>query len=308
LSRLGYLDDVQPIFDFVQRYLGISPELLTKLISTMAVVVGYLVFRQLSRRIFQRVADPESRYGLSKATAYLGGAVGLLIVLKVWFSGITGLATYFGLLSAGLAIALQDPVINLAGWLFIIIRRPLQVGDRIQIGPHCGDVVDIRLFRFIMLEIGHWVNAEQSTGRVLHVPNGWVFKHPIANYDGGFGYIWNELEILVTFESDWRKAKDLATRIVTEHAEHLSEDALQRLEEVAHNFHIKFSKVTPVVWTSVAESGVRLTMRYLCKPRDRRRSATTIWEALLDALDEEPTIHLAYPTTRFVDGSPGKSS
>ena len=158
-----------------------------------------MLVRRISRRIFQRFGDAQSRYELSKATAYLAGALGLLVLLKVWFSGITGIATYLGLLSAGLAVAMQDPLINLAGWLFIIVRRPFQVGDRVQLGPHAGDVVDVRLFRFVMLEIGHWVNADQSTGRVLHVPNGWVFKHPVANYDGGFGYVWNELEVVVTF-------------------------------------------------------------------------------------------------------------
>ncbi len=53
----------------------------------------------------------------------------------------------------------------------------------------------------------------------------------------------------------------------------------------------------------MTDSGVRLTMRYLCEPRARRSTASTIWEALLDALGKEPDVHLAYPTTRFVDGS-----
>ena len=64
-----------------------------------------------------------------------------------------------------LAIALQDPLTNLAGWLFILIRRPFRVGDRIQVGANTGDVVDIRPFRFLMLEVGNWVHADQGTGR-----------------------------------------------------------------------------------------------------------------------------------------------
>jgi small-conductance mechanosensitive channel len=297
---------VQRFEELAQRYLGISPELGYKILATIGIVLAYLVVRRLSRRVFQRlVDDKQSRYELSKAIAYLAGLLAVLALLKVWFSaGITGFATYLGLLSAGLAVALQDPLINFAGWLFILVRRPFQVGDRIQLGPHSGDVVDVRLFRFVMLEIGQWVNADQSTGRVLHVPNGWVFKHPIANYDGGFGYIWNELEVIVTFESDWQKAKELLLRTVNDHAEHLSADAVKRIEEAADHFHIKFSKVTPVVWTSVVESGVRLTMRYLCKPRERRSSASEIWEALLEGLSKMPDVHLAYPTTRFVGDAP----
>ena len=78
------------------------------------------------------------------------------------------------------------------------------------------DVIDQRLFRFTLLEIGNWVEADQSTGRVIHVPNSWVFTEDIANYTAGFSYIWNELPVLVTFESDWRRAKRLLQSIADE--------------------------------------------------------------------------------------------
>src|SRR3989441_12617332 len=108
---------------------------------------------------------------------------------------------------SGLAIALKDPVTNLAGWIFIVWRRPFEVSDRVEIGGHKGDVIDIRLLQFTLNEIGNWVNADQSSGRIIHIPNGKVFTEPVANYDKGFKYIWNEVPVLVTFESDWRQAK-----------------------------------------------------------------------------------------------------
>ena len=154
------------------------------------------------------------------------------------------------------------------------MRRPFGVGDRIQIGQHTGDVVDIRPFRFVLMEVGNWVKAEQSTGRVIHVPNALIFKNPVANYDEAFGYIWNELEVTVTIESDWKSAKAELLRIVAEHAEHLTADVTERIRLAADSLHIKFGKVTPVVWTSVVDDGVRLTARYLCKPRDRRGSSS----------------------------------
>jgi small-conductance mechanosensitive channel len=215
--------------------------------------------------------------------------------------GVTGLATYLGLLSAGLAIALQDPIINLAGWLFIVTRSPFRVGDRIQIGSHSGDVVDVRIFQFTLLEIGNWVNSDQSTGRVIHVPNGWVFKNSIANYDAGFSYIWNEIEVVVTFESNWRRAKEVLTRTVTDHAEHLTADATRAIDEAAERYHIKMTKLTPVVWTSVVDQGVRLTLRYLCKARERRVSLNEMWEAILDEIANLDDVDLAYPTTRRFD-------
>jgi small-conductance mechanosensitive channel len=287
---------VEQIMD---AYFGVSPALLERLFETLVVIVVYLMVRRIARRIVMRtIGDPASRYTATRMVAYGFGVVALGLLLKIWVQGVTGFATYLGLLSAGMAIALQDPLINLAGWVFILVRQPFKVGDRIQVNQHAGDVVDIRLFRFIMLEIGQWVHADQSTGRVLHVPNGWVFKNSVANYDEAFGYIWNELEVVVTYESNWRKAKEVLTRTVTEHSEQLKPDAAQRIVAAADKYHIKFSKLTPVVWTSLHDSGIRLTMRYLCKPRERRSSASEIWENVLAAIEELPDVDLAYPTTR----------
>jgi small-conductance mechanosensitive channel len=287
---------------FVGTAFGIDPSLLVRILLTAVVLFGYLLVRRVLRRIISRtLEDPSARYTAGRVSAYVAGLLAAALVAKVWVQGVTGFATYLGLVSAGLAIALQDPLVNLVGWVFILVRQPFKVGDRIQIGGHAGDVVDIRLFRFILLEIGNWVRADQSTGRVLHIPNGWVFKNPVANYDEAFGYIWNELEVVVTFDSNWRRAKDVLLTTVNEHSEQLSPDAAKRIAAAADNYHIKFSKLTPVVWTSVVDDGVKLTVRYLCKPRERRSSSSEIWESVLGAFDALDDVDLAYNTVRQYD-------
>lgn len=284
--------------EIFHAYFGGSPLVWRAFVSVL-VVLAYVLARRVSRRIIARtVDDAASRFQINKVATYLFGGTSLLLLFNVWVQGITGLATYLGLLSAGIAIALQDPLTNFAGWIYILSRRPFKVGDRVQLGQFQGDVVDIRMFRFILLEIGNWVHADQSTGRVVHVPNGLVFKNPVANYDEAFGYIWNELEVTVTFESNWRRAKDVLARVVTEHAEKLSPDAQQRIDAAADTFHIKFAKLTPVVWTSVVDAGVKLTMRYLCKPRERRSSTSEMWESILAELGPLQDVHLAFPTSR----------
>jgi small-conductance mechanosensitive channel len=286
----------------LEAYLGISPQVTESLAGTLAAVLAYMVFRRLARRVvLKATTDTSLRFQLNKAIGYGLGIIAFLVALKIWVHEFTGIATYLGLLSAGVAIALQDPLANFAGWLYIIVRRPFAIGDRIQIATFMGDVVDIRPFRFVLLEIGNWVHAEQSTGRVIHVPNAMVFKNPVANYDEAFGYIWNELEVVVTSESDWRKAKEVLTRTVSEHAEKLTPDVAERIRLAADSLHIRFGKVTPVVWTSVVDNGVRLTARYLCKPRERRSSASGIWESILDAFAALPDVDFAYPTTRWFD-------
>ena len=78
----------------------------------------------------------------------------------IWLGNLTNLATYLGLVSVGLTIALSDPNANIAGWIFIFWQHPFDVGDRIQIGKHAGDVIDARIFQFTVLEIGNWVDAD----------------------------------------------------------------------------------------------------------------------------------------------------
>jgi small-conductance mechanosensitive channel len=204
-----------------------------------------------------------------------------------------------GLVSAGLAIALQGPITNLAGWVFILWRRPFEVGDRVQIGEHIGDVIDVRIFQFTLLELGNWVVADQSTGRILHIPNGKVFSEALANYTKGFEYIWHEIPVVVTFESNWEKAKTILQEIADRHAAHLSEDAAERVRQAARRFMIMYAKLTPIVYTRVEASGVLLTVRYLSEPRRRRSSEHAIWEDILRAFAEHSDIEFAYPTQRF---------
>jgi small-conductance mechanosensitive channel len=297
--------------DAVEKYLGFTPQTTEGVLETVAAILAWLVLERLARRLLARVvSDTSLRFQVNKAIGYALGLVTLIIIFKIWVrEGISGFATYLGLLSAGLAIALQDPVANFAGWIYIILRRPFGIGDRIQVAQHTGDVVDIRPFRFLMLEIGNWVKADQSTGRVIHVPNSLVFKNAVANYDDAFGYIWNELEVTLTLESNWRSAKTALEKILTAHAERLTPDVATRIRRAAESMHIKFGKLTPVVWTSIMPNGVCLTMRYLCKPRERRSSASAIWEHVLEELGPMPDVDFAYPTQRVFDnrreGKPG---
>jgi small-conductance mechanosensitive channel len=243
------------------------------------------------------------RYRWSKSTAYGAFLVAGLILLQVWFTAIQSLGTFLGLLSAGLAIALKDLVADLAGWFFILWRRPFELGDRIEVAGLKGDVVDRTIFQITIMEVGNWIDADQSTGRLIHIPNSLIFTHPVANYVAGFPYLWNELKVGVTFESDWKKAKaileDLSKDLVVELKK--EEAAARRRDD--DRFLIRYRKLTPIVYTSVADSGILLTLRYICGPRERRGTGAVIWERILERFAAEPDIQFA-PTQRtiVVDG------
>jgi len=292
------------------RLEGVDPVTVDRLVLSLIVLATLVILRGVFGWIVnRRTANVRTRYRAKKLAAYTVTALAILLIGPIWFSGFGSLSTFLGLLSAGVAIALKDMIASIAGWFYILGRKPFEVGDRIAIGEHAGDVIDQRLFRFTMLEIGNWVDADQSTGRVIHVPNSLAFTSTIANYTAGFGYIWNELPVLVTFESDWRHAKRILERVGGERCAHLTDSAADAIRKAAQSQMILYSKFDPRVWTRVADSGVSLTLRYLCDPRQRRNTEESIWEDVLDAFAGVDDIDFAYPTERryvnSVEGKPG---
>jgi small-conductance mechanosensitive channel len=145
------------------------------------------------------------------------------------------------------------------------------------------------------------VDADQSTGRMIHIPNRKVFSDPLANYSKGFQFIWNEIPVLVTFESNWRKTKTILQEIIAKHEQDFRQDVEDQLRQTAQEYLIYTPTTTPIVYTDVKDSGVLLTIRYLCKPHERRTTSAVIWEEILEAFGEHEDIDLAYPTTRFYD-------
>ena len=269
------------------------------LVSIIVFVVLWLLKFFAKQVIFKKITNLKERYLWKNAVKNTYYILLFIIVTAIWIDRISSLATFLGLVTAGLAIALQDPIVNLAGWMFIQIRKPFEVGDRVEIGGVAGDVIDIRFFQFTLNEIGNWVESDQSTGRIIHIPNGRVFKEFQANYTQGFTHIWNEIGVMVAFESNWEKAKEILDIIVRKHAEHLSKAAEKRLLEASKKFMIFYSSLTPIVYTSVKDSGVMLTMRYLVNPRKRRTSEHKIWEEVLQEFAKNEDIDFAYPTQRI---------
>ncbi len=290
--------------ELIKNYLGLSPEVQVKLFESLFVILIIVIIQRLMKRfVLGKIADIKVRYQWQKISLYLSVFLIIVFLISTWLNIFGSVATFLGLISAGIAIALKDPLVNMVGWGFILIRQPFKVGDRIQIGNNSGDVIDIRLFQFSINEIGNWVDADQSTGRIIHIPNGIVFTQPQANYTAGFRYIWNEIPVLVTFESNWKKSKQILLDIVNHHGILLSTEAEKQIKEAAKKFLIFYTKLTPIVYTSVKDSGVMLTLRYMCDPRERRSIEEKIWEDILNKFAQCDDIDFAYPTQRFYNNS-----
>lgn len=271
------------------------PLILTGAALVLAVVFTLFIAPLLTRRI----SDPNRRHKARRAIGYASQIAAVIVIVLVWARE-TDAELWVGLLTVGLALALQNAILCFAGWLLITFKRPFEVGDRIQVGNLIGDVIDIGFFQTYVMEVGNWVDADQSTGRVSYIPNSVVFQKNVFNYTQGFPYIWHELPILVTFESDWRRAKSLLERIVQEESEEMSRRVRPLIERMKRNYPIRYRRLTPIVWTEVRDSGVLLTIRFLTQVRQRRKKAGELFERILAAFADEPDIHFAYPTWRVV--------
>lgn len=295
-------EEILPVIrDFLQEYFNVNLgiDILTNIFSSILIIFVIWLLRWLALRLVHRQFRKDTRllYNWRKVVEYVTAGLGIILVGRIWLSGIDTLVTYLGLVSAGLAIALQDLIVSMAGWIFIVWRRPFVVGDRIEVGAIIGDVIDVRVFSYSLLEVGGRIDAEQSTGRIIHIPNSTIFKEPLTNTHQGYPFIWNELAVMVTFESDWEKAKSILMNIIKEHAPDVQKQ-VRDYEKRAGRFIISYSNIAPTIYTHVADSGVVLTIRYLIDPRRIRGSENDIWEAILRAFGPHWDIDFAYPTTR----------
>jgi small-conductance mechanosensitive channel len=271
-----------------------------QLVLTAIWIAGLVIIRAAVLAIVKRrIEDTGVWYRTRKFLSYAIGLVGAIVVATLWVEG-SGIPTYIGFLTAGLAIALSDVLKNLAGWLYIVVRRPFRLGERIEVRGHKGDVVDIRAFRFTLFEIGtERVDAEQPTGRLLHMPNGTLFTEPVANYTEGFRYLWLEIPVLVTFESDWEEAEQILSHVIEEVAPARSEVAAgMELRKSADHYRIGITMLDPVVFVTVRPSGILLTARVVAAVGRTRQMEQDIWKGFLRAIADRPDIELAYPTIR----------
>ena len=279
----------------------LGQDLMLNLMVTVLILVALTLIRYVGLAfVYKRIENVRQQYLAKKYISYAITFVGLFLIGRLWVDGFHSLATFLGLLSAGIAIALKDVILDVAGWVYLGMRKPFDLGDRIEIGDLRGDVIDKRVLKFSVMEIGNWVDADQSTGRVVHVPNHRVFTQTIYNYTQGFQFIWNELPVRLTFESDWRKAKGILQKLAEKHASEITPEAARQIRETAREYMIINTVLNPTVYTEVRDFGIQLTVRYMTHPRRRRGSAQMIWEDVLTEFATHPDITFAYPTTRFV--------
>ena len=279
---------------------GFGPNMDRGILSVAIVSVIYIVTFVIIKTVNRRVTDLKARHSTRKATLYIATFLAFGIVAVLWVKNLRTVSVVISVMGAGLVVALGDMFLSIAGWFLILFKRPFDTGDRIEIDGVKGDVIDVRLFQTSMLEIGNWVNEDQSTGRVVNISNSILFKKPLYNYTRGFEFLWDEIKVTVTFESNWKKAQEIMLRHAQKIAEGVTREADRRIKRMANDYLIYYSKLTPIVYVKIIDNGVELSLRYLTEVKKRRQCQDSINREILNDFDKENDIAFAYPTYRII--------
>jgi len=285
---------------WIAENLHIAPEYQVSIVKSIVIVLALIIIRSIVLKVAdRRLKDEQAFYRFQKTTQYIFWLFLTILVGRIWFQGIESLATFFGLVSAGIAIALKDPIVNLAGWIFIFWEKPFGVGERIEIGGVKGDVIDITAFQFSILEIGGEDRPEVNTGRIVSIPNNKVFIEKLANYERSFPFIWDQLCTQVTFESDWQRAKEIFERLGEKYSKKYSQQEINNFKQASKHLFFSFKDFSPMVHTTVKDCGIEIALRFIVEPRLKRSTRTKIWEEILKEFAKDSKIDFAYPTRRI---------
>jgi small-conductance mechanosensitive channel len=282
----------------------LDPVVLRRLLGTLLVVVAAFTLARLGRQLaFHTFDEQERQYRAAKwiSRALWIGAV--VAIVALWSPSASNLITVLTIIGAGLAVALRDVLLSVVGWLRLSLYPPYRPGDRIEINGIRGDVADIGVLQTVVVEIGEWVQANQSTGRIVHIPNGWIYQHGVKNYTEGFESIWMEESVTVTFASDWRAAKQIMLDAVAEEGPDVEAAVRQQIKQTAREYLVHFNVLTPYVYTNLAPNGITLTLRVMAPVRGQRNLRSTVVEDVLDRFHAHDQIEIAYPTLRVAPDS-----
>jgi small-conductance mechanosensitive channel len=263
--------------------------------TVLVFVLGYAV-RFAGNHFINRVKDGQERY---RRHQYLNTAivmVGAIAIGILWGRLIAHKSTFFGILGAGLAIALREPLLSVAGRIAIFAGHMYSVGDRIEINKIGGDVIDVGFFYTRMLEIGNWISADQSTGRIVQFSNSQVFGSPVYNYTQNFSYIWDEVPLPITYDSNIQEARRIMLAAGEEYTQEFLHKAQNDLEEMRHSFLVPKVELKPQVFISFDSNYVTLTMRYIVPPKQRRGAKSFLFEHMLKGITERHDIHFGSTT------------
>jgi small-conductance mechanosensitive channel len=282
------------------KLIGVSWDTLHKLILTSLLVAVALGLRWVVIRLTKVISREGGRERLTfwtrQSTAVVAAVILAMGSVSIWFDNPARLALPLGIVTAGVAFALQKVLTAIAGYFVILRGRTFSVGDRIEMARVRGDVIRLGFVQTTIMEMGQppqmtkedpatWVQARQHTGRVVTVTNDKVFETPVYNYSRLFSFIWEEIRLPIRYDADRRLAEQIlleCARRETADVDRLSQGDRERMER---EYFVDLSECDPHVYYRLTDNWLELTVRFIVEPRGVRERIDRMTREILDRLD-----------------------
>ena len=277
--------------EILKNFFNIKSDYIILIIYTLIIYIIY----KLSIKVFAYITtkmnlDERVIYTVNQRNKTLLSILLFLVIVYIWHEQLKGIITLISFISAAITLAARDIIFNYFCGLFIKIKKPIKVEDRIKVNDILGDVISINALNTEILEVN--TDNNQSTGIIINVPNSVIFNNATKNYNSVFKYIWDELEIKVSIDTDISKAKDIIFDILK--SEETIKDIPKKMKrELAKNsadYHIYYNNLTPIIYTKIVDDGIILNVRFLIHPKKQRNIESNIYEQILDRFRKENII------------------
>ena len=289
------------MFDLPPAYVAVILKSGFSLLALVLTLVANRVLREVLRARFRDTPHAHTVFMLVRNAVFL---IGASVILLIWLGFGSNFTVAMGILGAGIAFASQEMIGSFAGYLSIVTGNLYQIGERVRVGDVTGDVLDISMLRTTLMEIGEWVKADQYTGRVVTIANRAIFSEPVFNYTQHWPYLWDEITIPITYESDWRHAGEILLEHGEEYTTHLQAGAQARLRELMERYPVHEQSVQPRLYVVMTDNWIELTLRYVVEARERRKVMGQLHYELLQHFEEQPNITVASATFEIVGFPP----
>jgi small-conductance mechanosensitive channel len=257
------------------------------------ITIVLVIARALSVYALARIEDASTRFTLQRiARLVLALAVAVIVVSIIFVNWYAAIAA-FGVGSIIIGLAVQTPMKSFIAWIYILIRQPYRVGDRIQIADATGDVIDVGYLDTTLWEFGgKYISGDHPSGRLIKFPNEKVLDELVYNYSWPlFPYIWNEIKFQIAYNAD---LEFIATTMQKIAEEELGKEMIQRVQTFRELLartpvdELEVREHPRVIFRVSENTWLEAIVRYLVAPREAGRVKTRLIKKLLAALNTAP--------------------
>ena len=287
-----------------------------------AIIIGsiilflLLIFFFIKYLVKKYMSENELYYTTNKALNFTFITILFFILLFSYLENVGHLVTILSFASAGIAIALKDWFMSMMGWLVIIFSGAIHVGDRIKVTKDgqefVGDVVDISLLRMTLHEDVTLTSdmLNRRAGRILFIPNNYVFTDIIANYaHSGLKTVWDGIDFIITFDSNISKAQSISKEISRKYSKGYTDMTRKQLNKLRSKYSMRNTSVEPRIFAFLDENGVRISVWYLTNAYATLTLRSTISMEILQRIKEADDISIAFPSqSLYMNKSAPKNS